>query len=65
MEIELAKDIRESLSARVIGGTGSQFNNEETKLIYHIVNDYIARNEEANVDLTLPFDVVLALGEVS
>ena len=64
-KLEQAKDIRESLAARRIGGTGTQFNSEETELLYHIVDDYIARNDEASVDVKLPFEVVLALGEVS
>ena len=59
INLELAKDIRESLSARVIGKTGSQFNREETEQLYHIVNDYIARNDEESVDVKLPFEVNL------
>ncbi|CAD9195523.1 hypothetical protein [Acinetobacter bohemicus] len=59
INLELAKDIRESLSARVIGKTGSQFDSEETEQLYHIVNDYIARNDEASVDAELPFEVSL------
>ena len=65
INLELAKDIRESLEARKIGGTGTQFNSEETELLYHIVDDYIARNDEASVDVKLPFEVVMSLGEVS
>ena len=65
INLELAKDIRESLSARVIGKTGSQFDSEETEQLYHIVNDYIARNDEASVDVKLPFDVIQSLREVS
>lgn len=64
INLELAKDIRESLAARKIGGTGSQFNSEETEQLYHIVNDYIARNDEASVDVELPFDVIQSLREV-
>ena len=64
INLELAKDIRESLAARKIGGTSTQFNSEETELLYHIVDDYIARNDEASVDVKLPFDVVMSLGEV-
>ena len=65
INLELAKDIRESLEARKIGGTGTQFNSEETELLYHIVNDYIARNDEASVDVKLPFEVLQSLKEVS
>ena len=65
INLELAKDIRESLSVRVIGKAGSQFNSEETEQLYHIVNDYIARNDEASVDVELPFDVIQSLKEVS
>ncbi|WP_180176714.1 MULTISPECIES: hypothetical protein [unclassified Acinetobacter] len=64
-KLEQAKDIRESLAARKIGGTGTQFNSEETELLYHIVDDYIARNDEASVDVKLPFDVIQSLKEVS
>ena len=63
--LEQAKDIRESLVARRIGGTGTQFNSEETELLYHIVDDYIARNDEASVDVKLPFEVLQSLKEVS
>ena len=62
--LEQAKDIRESLAARKIGGTGTQFNSEETELLYHIVDDYIARNDEASVDVKLPFDILQSLREV-
>ena len=65
INLELAKDIRESLAASVIGKAGSQFNSEETEQLYHIVNDYIARNDEASVDVELPFDVIQSLKEVS
>ena len=65
INLELAKDIRESLAARVIGKAGSQFNSEETEQLYHIVNDYIARNDEASVDVKLPFDVIQSLRDVS
>jgi hypothetical protein len=64
-KLEQAKDIRESLAARKIGGTGTQFNSEETELLYHIVDDYIARNDEASVDVKLPFNVIQSLREVS
>lgn len=64
-KLEQAKDIRESLAARKIGGTGTQFNSEETELLYHIVDDYISRNDEASVDVKLPFEVLQSLKEVS
>ena len=60
-KLELAKDIRESLAARKISGIGIELNGEETELAYEIFNDYIARNDEASVDVELPFDV--SLGE--
>ena len=59
INLELAKDIRESLAAHKIGGTGYQLNSEENDLVYEIINDYIARNDEASVDVELPFDVSL------
>ena len=66
INLELAKDIRESLAARKIGGTGIELNSEETEQLYHIVNDYIARNDEAGVDVFgLPESVVKSLKEVS
>ena len=61
INLELVIDIRESLAARKIGGTGYQLSSEENDLAYEIFNDYIARNDEASVDVELPFDV--SLGE--
>ena len=63
-KLEQAKDIRESLAARKIGGTGVELNGKETELLYHIVDDYIARNDEASVDVKLPFEVLQSLREV-
>ena len=65
INLELAKDIRESLAARKIGGIGIELNSEETELAYEVFNDYIMRNDEASVDAKLPFDVIQSLGEVS
>ena len=65
INLELAKDIRESLAARKIGGTGIELNSEEAEIAYEIFNDYIVRNDEAGVDVELPFDVIQSLGEVS
>ena len=65
INLELAKDIRESLAAHKIGGTGYQLSSEENDLVYEILNDYIARNDEASVDVKLPFDVIQSLKEVS
>ena len=59
INLELAKDIRESLAARKIGGTGIELNSEEAEIAYEIFNDYIVRNDEAGVDVELPFDVNL------
>lgn len=61
INLELAKDIRESLAARKIGGTGYQLSSEENDLAYEIFNDYIMRNDQSSVDMKLPFDV--SLGE--
>ncbi|OTG95099.1 hypothetical protein B9T24_10120 [Acinetobacter sp. ANC 4654] len=61
INIELAKDIRESLSARKIGGAHYIMSSEEVELAYEIFNDYIVRNDDASVDVQLPFDV--SLGE--
>lgn len=65
INLELAKDIRESLAARKIGGTGIELNSEEAEIAYEIFNDYIVRNDEAGVDVELPFDVIQSLGEIS
>ena len=63
MDIELAKDLIESLAARKIGGTGYLMNSEDVNLAYEVFNDYVMRNEVKGVDVKLPFDV--SLGEVS
>ena len=65
INIELAKDIRESLAARKIGGARYIMSSEEVELAYEVFNDYIARNDEASVDVELPFDVIQSLKEVS
>ena len=65
MDIELAKDLLESLAARKIGGTGIELNSEEVDLAYEVFNDYVARNEVKGVDVKLPFDVIQSLKEVS
>ena len=64
-KLELAKDLLESLAARKIGGTGIELNSEEAELAYEVFNDYIVRNDEASVDVELPFDVIQSLGGVS
>ena len=53
--------IRESLAARKIGGARYIMSSEEVELAYEVFNDYIMRNDEASVDVKLPFDV--SLGE--
>ncbi len=65
INLELAKDIRESLAARKIGGTGIELNSEEVDLAYEVFNDYVERNELKGVDMKLPFDVIQSLGEIS
>jgi len=62
-KLEKIKDIRESLAARKIGGTGYQLSSEEVELAYEVFNDYIARNDEASVDVKLPFDVSLGANQ--
>ena len=64
-KLEQAKDLLESLAARKIGGTGYLMNSEDVNLAYEVFNDYIARNDEASVDVELPFDVIQSLKEVS
>ena len=46
INLELVIDIRESLAARKIGGTGYQLSSEENDLVYEILNDYIMRNDQ-------------------
>ena len=65
INLELAKDIRESLAAHKIGGTGYQLSSDENDLAYEIFNDYVMRNELKGVDVKLPFDVIQSLKEVS
>lgn len=64
-KLEQAKDLIESLAARKIGGTGYIMNSEDVNLAYEVFNDYVERNEVKGVDVKLPFEVVMALGEVS
>ena len=63
MDIELAKDLIESLAARKIGGTGIELNSKEVDLAYEVFNDYVARNEIKGVDVKLPFEVIQILKE--
>lgn len=65
INLELAKDIRESLAARKISGAHYIMSSKEVELAYEVFNDYIARNDEASVDVELPFDVIQSLKEVS
>ena len=65
INLELVIDIRESLAARKIGGTGYQLSSEENDLAYEIFNDYIMRNDQSSVDMKLPFDVMNSLKGVS
>ena len=65
INLELAKDIRESLAAHKIGGARYIMSSEEVELAYEVFNDYIMRNDEASVDVKLPFDVIQSLKEVS
>lgn len=64
-KLEAAKDLVESLAARKIGGVGIELNDQETELAYEIFNDYIIRNDQPNVGVKLPFDVIQSLREVS
>ena len=64
-KLEQAKDLIESLAARKIGGAGIELNSEETELAYEIFNDYVMHNDEASVDVKLPFEVLQSLREVS
>lgn len=65
--LEIAKDFTEDLAPHVISKTGTVkiLNAEQVSALYHIAVDYWMRNEEASVDVKLPFNVVMSLGEVS
>ena len=65
INLELAKDLCESLAARKIGGAHYIMSSEEVDLAYEVFNDYVARNEVKGVDVKLPFDVIQSLREVS
>ncbi|MEZ2903447.1 hypothetical protein ACBQ24_12010 [Acinetobacter terrestris] len=58
MDIELAKDLLESLAARKIGNTGIELNSEEAKLAYEVFNDYVMRNEVKGIDTKLLSEVI-------
>lgn len=62
-KLEQIKDIRESLAARKIGSTCIELNSKEVDLVYEILNDYVMRNDEASVDVELPFEVIQILKE--
>lgn len=63
INLESAKDLLESLSARKIGGIGFELSSQEVELTYVVLNDYIVRNDEASVDVELPFDVSLGANQ--
>ena len=65
INLELAKDIRESLAAHKIGGARYIMSSEGVDLAYEVFNDYVERNEVKGVDVKLPFDVIQSLKEVS
>lgn len=65
INLELAKDLRESLAARKIGDAHYIMSSEEVDVAYEVFNDFIMRNDEASVDVELPFDVIQSLKEVS
>ena len=44
-KLELAKDLLESIAARMIGGTGTELSSQETELVYEALNDYVVRND--------------------
>ena len=64
-KLELAKDLLESIAARMIGGTGTELSNQETELVYEALNDYVVRNDVPDLSVKLPFEIELSLGEVS
>ena len=62
-KLESAKDLLESLAVRKICGTSIELNSKEVDLVYEILNDYVMRNDEASVDVELPFEVIQSLKE--
>lgn len=65
--LEIAKDFAEDFAPHVISKTGTvkTLTAKQVSALYHIAVDYWMRNEEASVDVKLPFNVVMSLGEVS
>lgn len=65
--VELAKDLTEALAPYIISGDGVKLglNSKDVNVIYHSLVGFTSRNEQPNVDMKLPFSVVLSLGEVS
>ena len=59
INLEQVKDLLESLVARKISGIGFELSSQEVELTYVVLNDYVVRNDEASVDVKLPFDVSL------
>ena len=65
--LEIAKDFAEDLAPHVISQTGTvkTLTAEQVSALYYIAVDFWMRNDEANVDGELPFDVIQSLKEVS
>ena len=65
--VEIAKDLTEALAPYVISGKGAkmELNSESISVIYHSLVGFTSRNEQSNVDMKLPFEVLQSLREVS
>ena len=59
--LEIAKDFADELAPFVISKTGTvkTLTAEQVSAIYHIAVDYWMRNEEASIDVKLPFEISL------
>ena len=65
--LEIAKDFAEDLAPYVISKTSTvkTLTAEHVSALYHIAVDFWMRNDEPNVNVKLPFEVLKSLREVS
>ena len=64
--LEIAKDFAEELAPHVTSQTGTvkKLTAKQVSALYHIAVDFWMRNDEASVDVKLPFEVLKSLREV-
>ena len=65
--VEVAKDLTEALAPYIISGDGVklELNSKDVNVIYHSLVGFTSRNDEPNVNVKLPFEVLKSLREVS